>query len=582
MPTPTPLSSRSPLRTRLAFRFARLVLAALVAAILPEVGAQAGAGGRPECPPGLAKKENGCQPPGHAKPHVLRVGTFRGIPGPFTTIQSAVDAAKPGDWILVGPGDYHERGDYASPGDEAGGGVTITKARIHLRGMDRNQVVIDGTRPGAPQCSSSPGDQDPGPANAQGEPLGRNGVLVFKADGVSVENLTACNFLDGAGGGGNEVWWNGGDGSGQIGMGPYHGQYLSATSTYFEEGKPKAEYGIFVSNSRGPGRIAHTYASNMADSSYYIGACPDCNAELLDAHAQNSALGYSGTNSGGHLLVAWSEWDGNKTGISTNSQNNDDAPSPQSGQCPDADQGIHGSGLCTYFVGNNIHDNNNPNVPASGSADLGPVGTGMVVSGGRFDTIAWNRFENNGSWAMLLVPFPDTGNPPPIANCAGGVVPQESDPFPLSLLFDLGVTCYFDDWGNEVYSNFFKGNGSFGNDTNGDLGELSELHDPGNCWHDNVDPDGVTSFPLNLQDTHGTCGVPNHGAGLLSPLSQQLICATGLQGPCTGLPGNPGYPQTTEVALLPLPKERPMKDPCQGVPQNPWCNKGGDKHDGHW
>jgi len=567
------MSMRSPLRPRSrsrSLRLARLAVAATVAWLLPAIHGTAWAGGG-----GGGDQGNG----GGPKPRVLRVGTWRGIKGPYRDIQSAVDAAHPGDWILVGPGDYHERGDYANPGDEAGGGVFITKRGIHLRGMDRNQVVIDGTQPGAPLCSSSPADQDPGPTNAQGQPLGRNGVLVLKADGVSVENLTACNFLDGAGGGGNQIWWNGGDGSGEIGLGRYFGRFLSATSTYFEQGQPKGEYGIFVSNSRGPGRIVHTYASNMADSSYYIGACPDCNAELIDAHAQNSALGYSGTNSGGHLLIGWSEWDGNKTGISTNSQNNDDAPSPQSGKCPDGEQGMFENGLCTYFVGNHIHDNNNPNVPASGSADLGPVGSGMVVSGGRYDTVAWNRFEHNGSWAMLLVPFPDTSNPPPpIANCAGGVVPQESDPFPLSLLFDLGVTCYFDDWGNEVHDNFFKDNGFFGNDTNGDLGELSELHDPGNCWHDNADPDGVTSFPPKLQDTHGTCGVPNHGAGLLSPLSQQLICATGLQGPCAGLPGNPGYPQPTQVTLLPLPHEPSMRDPCQGVPANPWCNKGHDKH----
>jgi len=30
----------------------------------------------------------------------------------FTTIQSAVDAATPGDWILIAPGDYHEEGTW--------------------------------------------------------------------------------------------------------------------------------------------------------------------------------------------------------------------------------------------------------------------------------------------------------------------------------------------------------------------------------------------------------------------------------------------------------------------------------------
>ena len=507
------------------------------------------------------------QPPGKPPARVLRVGSYNGIPGPYKTVQAAVDAAKPGDWILIGPGDYHEQGDRAHPDvADVSGGVVVTTPGVHIRGMDRNGVVIDGTLPGAPSCSSVPGDQDPGISGR-----GRNGVLVFKVDAVSVENLTACNFLDGSEGGGNQIWFNGGDGSGTIGMGPYFGAYLSATSTYFEDGAPKGEYGIFVSNSKGPGAIAHTYASNMADSSYYIGACPDCNAWLSDGHAQNSALGYSGTNSGGHLVVASSEWDGNKTGISTNSQNNDDAPSPQDGACPDDTTGLLGTNKCTYFIGNHIHDNNNPNVPASGSADLGPVGTGMVVSGGRNDTIVSNDVENNGSWGLLLVPFPDTSNPPPpVANCAGGVA-NPTDP----LLMFLGVTCYFNDWGSEVKGNFLSNNGSFGNDTNGDLAEISDLHDPGNCWHDNFDPNGVTSTPPDLQTTNGTCGVPNHGAALTSQLSVQVICASGLLGPCSGLPNNPGYPQSTGVELLPLPTQPSMRDPCAGVPKNPWCMRRG-------
>ena len=37
---------------------------------------------------------------------VLRVGTYHGMRGQFSSVQAAVKAAKPGDWILVGPGDY--------------------------------------------------------------------------------------------------------------------------------------------------------------------------------------------------------------------------------------------------------------------------------------------------------------------------------------------------------------------------------------------------------------------------------------------------------------------------------------------
>ena len=66
-------------------------------------------------------------------------------------------------------------------------------------------------------------------------------------------------------------------------------------------------------------------------------------------------------------MVENSEWDHNQSGIVTNSQNNDDAPSPQLGLCPGST-----SRSCTFFRNNYVHDNNNPNVPSAGSAALGP------------------------------------------------------------------------------------------------------------------------------------------------------------------------------------------------------------------
>ena len=242
-------------------------------------------------------------------------------------------------------------------------------------------------------------------------------------------------------------------------MGPFRGDFLSATSTFYGgSGAPAGTYGIFTSNSRGPGVIDHSYASNMNDASYYIGACPDCNQVLTHAHAEGSALGYSGTNSGGHLVIENSEWDLNNTGIVTNSQNNDDAPSPQVGLCPGS-----ATQSCTIFRNNFIHDNNNPNVPMAGSASFGPPGTGMVVSGGRFDTVTQNRITDNGAWGILLAPFPDdTPNPLDTpSHCQGGTL-------------NFVVACYYDDWGNEVSDNSLSGNGFFGNPTNGDLADLSQ------------------------------------------------------------------------------------------------------------
>src|SRR5205807_2075778 len=101
----------------------------------------------------------------------LLVGTFDGHKGQYATIQDAVDAARPGDWILVAPGDYHESNDTAHAGAASEhAGVLITKAGIHLRGMDRRSVIVDGTKAGAPSCSPEPNAQNLGAPGKNGKP----------------------------------------------------------------------------------------------------------------------------------------------------------------------------------------------------------------------------------------------------------------------------------------------------------------------------------------------------------------------------------------------------------------------------
>jgi len=239
----------------------------------------------------------------HHGPQVLLACNGSTMPCPpgkpaFRTVQAAVDAAHPGDWILIWPGVYHEKSARWPTA-----GVWIGTPDLHIRGLDRSKVVIDGSDgPASQPCPSGPKLQDTNGG------VGRDGIVVRKASGVTIENLTVCDYLAGSGGHGNEIWWNGGDGSGVIGMGAYHGSYLTATSLYGPadiHSPHLAQYGIFVSNSRGPGLIDHSYASNMADAAYYIGACQqECHAALTRDVGTNAALGYSGTNSGGRLVIA--------------------------------------------------------------------------------------------------------------------------------------------------------------------------------------------------------------------------------------------------------------------------------------
>jgi len=514
--------------------------------------------------------------PAAAAPRVLLVGSFHGVHGQYSSIQAAVNAARPGDWILIGPGDYHESHDMSStgstPSDAAAsqgdfGGVLVTTPALHLRGMNRATVIVDGTKSGAPgACSADPQWQNFGALAPAGSPIGRNGIVVWKADNVSVQNLTACNFLAGTGASGNEIWWNGGADSGKVGLQGYSGSYLTATSTYFgADGvvatapATAAQYGIFASNAA-RGSWDRIYASNFDDSGAYIGACSQiCDAVIDHAWFEYNALGYSGTNSGGRLVIERSQFDNNKDGLDTDTQIDADPPAPQNGSCPhNATSAITHTHSCWVFVDNYVHDNNNPNVPQTGAAGNGPTGTGMTVSGGRSDTVMNNRFVNNGAWGVLFVPYPD-GNPPVLGQTCAGTGGTE----------DPGFGCVYDPEANALVHNTFSHNGYFGNPSNADFGELAlNAHEPQNCFRSNVAPAG--SIPANLEQSQSICGPLTTSSNADATLLAQVLCDTGF-GTC---PAGSSYPTFTGVVMHPMPKLATMPNPCAGVPDNAWCRAG--------
>jgi hypothetical protein len=473
---------------------------------------------------------------------------------PFATVQAAVDAAKPGDWILIWPGVYHE----SDP--EWSAGVDVATRDVHIRGMNRNTVIIDGSNgTAAHPCPSSPALQNT---------TGRNGIDIV-ASGVSVENLTVCDYLGDNGSNGNEIWWNGGDGSGRIGMGSYRGAYLSATAMFhpaFVKGTSPvspffAQYGIFVSNASGPGVITHSYASNMADAAYYVGACQrECDTVLSHDVGVNSSLGYSGTNSGGRLIIKDSLFRGNRAGVVPNSLNNDDAPPPQDGRCP------HSSRSCMLIEHNTIVGNNNPNVPLFGYTAA--IGAGVELSGGMYDTIRGNLIKNDGSWGVITHDYPDTEKPPSHSHCQGGIP---------NVKFIGGKACDFPARGSLIYRNTFVHDGFFGNASNGDLatiGLLRKSPNPRNCFYDNRarmrgKRVALTSSPAHIERSSvdgRACGRP--GTWSDSALFAQLACV-GL-GVCFA---HYHYPQQTRLTIVALPRLTTMPQPCSGLPANAFCKQ---------
>ncbi len=514
-----------------------------------------------------------------ASAKVLRVGTYHGVKGQYKTIQAAVNAAKSGDWILVAPGDYktHSSTKLTVPSGAVPAGIMIKKSNIFIRGMNRNTVIVDGTKGGAP-CNGQTKYQNFGPNKE-----GLNGIEVYEGDNDWVQNLTACNFLGGSGDTGNEIWWDGRAGGGKIHGKGFVGSYLNATSYYYKNENTAARYGMFSSDWSG-GLFDHDYSSDFNDSGYYIGGCSSqCDQVMKNSQAEYNALGYSGTNSGGSMLFEYNKFDHNQDGFDTNSQNNDDWPSPQDGTCPKGVKPlIKGAKSCWIVYHNQFYDNNNPNVPKQGAAAAGPVGTGISIEG-THDTIMDNTFTNDGAWGIALQPYPDTETPPADVVKAGMACHGGTPNFDL---FGITIPCLYEDQGEAVLNNKFTHVGYYGNPSNGDFEMTTEQPNlAASCFVGNTDARGhlytvagsdVTTSK-QLQATDGKCGgvaaTPTTNTGFLLEVacdSEGLGFSGGTPVGCTP---TDKYPRSNKVVIHKLPTKHlsTMKNPCGGVPKNPWC-----------
>ncbi|MFZ2050444.1 MAG: hypothetical protein WAU69_05870 [Solirubrobacteraceae bacterium] len=439
----------------------------------------------------------------------------------FKTIQAAVNASKWGDWVLIEPGTYYESVK-----------VSAAQSGIWIRGINRNTVIIDGQHKVA------------------------NGIEIDQANDVWVENLTVRNFDFGPGCPdeecGNEIWWNGGSGSGKIGAHGWYGSYLTAYDTGLYGG-----YGIFTDNEV-EGSWKDIYASGFADSGIYIGACQECDARVSGATMEDNALGYSGSNAGGRLVLERSIYRHNLVGIAPNSENPGDPPPPQDGECgrpniehPDPTPIITTTRIprCTVIAGNLIAENDNLTVPVNGSTGIAPWGAGVELPGDYADLVAGNVIAGNPTDGVLGFEYPNPFTP--------------ENGFEGTIFFQLA--------GNKIAHNLFLHNGSRGGAFTGDvtlLGGFSDIfgypesHSENNCVSGNRLTDAT--FPADIEDTWGcqNKSTPNPGGGL--PAVEYLV---GLQLEADAIR------EATPPVGQPAPPPQPtMPDPCRGVPRNPLCS----------
>jgi hypothetical protein len=338
--------------------------------------------------------------------------------------------------------------------------------------------------------------------------------------------------LDGAHG--NQIWWNGGDGSGKIGLHDWKGSYLTTFSTGLLGG-----YGLFISNSVS-GSLDQVYASGFNDSGVYLGACRDCQATISHALVENNALGYSGTNSGGHVVVQDSTFQNNSNGVGPNSLNNDDQPPPQDGAC---NSGSNTSNTptfasttidrCTIFKNNTVANNNNFTAPANSTTRSIPWGNGFVLIGTYADELDSNTITGNPSTGILGLENPD--------------------PFPV-----VASTVFFQLSGNKIANNMFSGNATNPDAAAADVvlvgGLFGTRQSTNNCLTGNTltkttPPDLATTWDCAMAST------PNPGADGFNYILQ-LQSASQARVP---------------VAQPAPPAQTAMPDPCGGVPKNPLC-----------
>ena len=302
-----------------------------------------------------------------APPHaILRV------PEDYSTIQAAVNAAMQGDLVSIGPatnpdGAYHES-------------VRVKNPNITIRGRDRNRVILDG------QFKLDDGFE----------------VL---ANNVVIENMTARHFV------GNGFYWTGVTG--------YRGSYLTAYSN--------GDYGIYSYSSTN-GQFDHSLAAGHPDSGFYIGACHPCNALITDVISEDNALGFSGTNAGGNLVISNSIWRNNMSGIAPNTLDSEPGP-PQDGDT---------------IINNLVENNNNFDAPAK-VLEYPSIGNGIVLAGGNNNLVEGNRISGHKYYGVLVISNIDKNFWQPSGNTVKSNMISNSGVADLALAsLSAGNNCFSD------------------------------------------------------------------------------------------------------------------------------------------
>jgi hypothetical protein len=292
-------------------------------------------------------KEPGKVTPKPKGPHKTRTVCKRAGRCDFRSIQKAVDASRAGDTIRIRPGVYRE-------------GVFVRGAKksyLRIVGDPKHprKVVLDGRHLKGARAN--------------------NAFFVDGADQVTIRGIKARRYK------GNGFFVTNAVG--------YTLRNLIAERT--------GVYGLYAFNSKG-GLMADSEAYYVNDGAFYIGQTP-AQAKPIRSIVRNvdgwgSPLGFSGTNMR-YVTITKSRFYNNALGIAPNALDSE--------KYPPAEENV--------IVDNDIFWNNFrfregapfPQPDPSSTAALVPIGTGVILLGGRGNRIENNRFDGNFFAAVVMI-----------------------------------------------------------------------------------------------------------------------------------------------------------------------------------